>query len=74
MDMSHTLIPIGDKKVKLNPEPKAKYIVLKLDDPRVEISYVDSGHGTYMMISTEEDVIEPVMIDITNELWSMEFE
>ena len=48
MDMSHALIPVGDKRVKLNLEPKAIYIVLKLDDPRAEILYVDTRHGTYM--------------------------
>ena len=48
MDMSHALIPIGDKRVKLNLEPKDIYIVLKLDDPRAEILYVDTRNGTYM--------------------------
>ena len=71
--MSHALIPIGDKRVKLNPKPKPKYIVLKLDDPRAEILYVDTRHGTYMMTSIEKDVIEPLIPNITNELWSMEF-
>ena len=36
MDMSHALIPIGDKKVKLNHKPKAKYTVLKSDDPELK--------------------------------------
>ena len=67
MDMSHALIPVGDKRVKINLEPKAKYIVLKLDDTRVEILYVDTRHGTYMMTSIEKDVTEPLVPDITNE-------
>ena len=68
MDMSHALIPIGDKMVKLNLEPKAKYTVLKSDDPRAEILYVDTRHGTYMMTSTDEDVNEPLMPNIKKEL------
>ena len=73
MDMSHALIAIGDKRVILNPEPKSKYIVLKSDDPRAEILYVDTRNGTYMITSIENGVTEPLMPDITNELWSMEF-
>ena len=73
MEMFHALIPIGDKRVKLNPKPKSKYIVLKSDDPRAEILYVDTKHGTYMITSIEKDVTEPLMPDITNELWSMGF-
>ena len=71
--MSHAFIRIGDKRVKLNLEPKAKYIVLKLDDTRVEILYVDTRHGTYMMTSIEKDVTEPLVPDRTNEWWKMEF-
>ena len=74
MDMSHALIPVGDKRVKINLEPKAKYIVLKSDDPRAEIFYVDTRHGTYMMTSTKEDVIELLVPDITNESWLVEFD
>lgn len=74
MDMSHALISIGDKKAKLNPEPKDKYTVLKYDDPSAEILYVDTRHGTYMLTSTKEDVIEPLMPEITNELWLMRFD
>lgn len=47
---------------------------MKSDDPRAQILYVDTGHGTYMMTSTEEDVVELLMPDIANELWSMDFD
>ena len=36
--------------------------------------YVDTGHGMYLMMSIEEDVIELLIHNIVNELWSMEFD
>ena len=37
LDSSQVVILIGSKKVKLEPEEKAKFIVLKLDDPKAQI-------------------------------------
>ena len=45
---------------------------MKLHDPRAKILYVDTRHGKYMMTSAEEDGTEPLMPNITNEMWSME--
>lgn len=74
LDWSHALIPLGNKKVRLDPEPKAKYMVLKSDDPRAEILYVETGPGTYMMSSKKESVPEILAPDISAELWIMQFD
>ena len=36
---SQLVIPIGNKKVKLEPREKVKFIVLKSDDPKAQILY-----------------------------------
>lgn len=74
LDWSHALIPLGNKKVRLDPEPKAKYTVLKSDDPRAEILYVEMGPGTYMMSSKKENVPEILAPDISAKLWVMQFD
>ena len=39
IDWSQEVIPIGNKKVKLELEEKAKFIVLKSDNPKAQILY-----------------------------------
>lgn len=68
LDWSHTLIPPGNKKVRLEPERKEKYMVLKSDDPREEILYVETGLGTYMISSKEENILEIIAPNISSEL------
>lgn len=74
LDWSHALIPLGNKKVRLDPEPKEKYIVLNSDDSRAEILYVETGPSTYMISSKEENVHEILVSDISSELWKMQFD
>ena len=54
LDWSQAMIPIGNKKVKLEPEEKAKFIVLKSDDPKAQILYQELEFSNYMLF-TEED-------------------
>ena len=48
------MIPIGNKKVKLEPEEKVKFTFLKLDDPKAHILYQELEFGNYMLFT--EDV------------------
>lgn len=34
MDWSHGIIPMGNKKIKMEPKEKAKFIVLNTNDPK----------------------------------------
>ena len=34
IDWSQVVIPIGNKKIKLEPKEKAKFTLLKSDDPK----------------------------------------
>ena len=44
------MIPIGNKKVKLEPEEKEKFTVLKSDDPKAKILYHDLELGNYTQV------------------------
>jgi hypothetical protein len=57
LDWSQAMIPIGNKKVKLEPEEKAKFTVLKSDDPKAQILYQELEFGNYMLF-TEESLSE----------------
>ena len=43
------MIPIGRKVVKLEIEEEAKFIVLKLEDPKAQILYQELEFGNYML-------------------------
>ena len=47
------MIPIGNKKVKLEPEEKEKFTVLKSDDPKAQILYQELEFGNYMLFTKE---------------------
>lgn len=54
LDWSQVVISIGNKKVKLEPEERAKFTVLKSNDPKAQILYQELEFGNYMLF-TEED-------------------
>ena len=54
LDWSQAMIPIGNKKVKLEPEEKEKVTVLKSDDPKAQILYQELEFGNYMLFTEEE--------------------
>ena len=53
--LSQAMIPIRNKKVKLEPEEKEKFTVLKSNDPKAQILYQELEFGNYMLF-TEEDL------------------
>lgn len=47
---------IGSKNIKLEPEEKEKFMVLKSDDPKAQILYQELEFGNYMLyIETNDD-------------------
>ena len=77
------MIPIGNKKVKLEPKEKEKFTVLKSDDPKAQILYQDLEFGNYMLF-TKEDSSKKINgsqdekvfdedID-TYDIWTLEFD
>ena len=53
------MISIGNKKIKLEPEEKAKFILLKLDDLKAQILYQELEFGDYMLF-TKGDMNEKI--------------
>lgn len=51
LDWSQVVIPVGNKKVKLDPEEKSKCTVLKYDYLKAQILYQDFEFGNYMMFT-----------------------
>lgn len=76
LDWSTATIQVGDKKVKLEPEEKAKFTVLKSGDPRSQILYQEMQFGNYMLFSDSSDVQEGKdQIDINDkQIWTLEFD
>jgi hypothetical protein len=82
LDWSQATIPIGNKKVKLEPEEKAKFTVLKSDDPKAQILYQELEFGNYMLYtvdSADEDETEVVKSENPEEnnepqIWTLEFD
>ena len=66
LDWSQEVIPIGNKKVKLEPEEKEKFMVLKSDDPKAQILYQELEFGNYM-IFTKESLNEDRNEDLNEE-------
>lgn len=44
---------MGRKKVKLELEAKAKFTILKLDDPKAQILYQELGFRNYMLFTND---------------------
>ena len=51
MDWSHTIIPIGNNKIKLELEEKAKFTILKSGDPKAQVLYQEMEFGNYILFS-----------------------
>ena len=51
IDWSYVIIHVGDKKIKLDPKEKAKFIVTKSDNPKAQILYQEMECWNYMMFS-----------------------
>lgn len=71
---SHAIIPIGNKKIKLEPKEKAKSTMTKFDDPKAQILYQEMECGYYMMFfdfNTPEE--EPKYIQDQG-IWTLEFD
>ena len=80
---SQVVIPIGNKKVKLEPEEKAKFIVLKSDDPKAQILYQELEFGNYTLFTEkglDEQRDENQSGRVPNEnkdavgIWTLEFD
>jgi hypothetical protein len=74
LDWSQAIIPIGSKKVKLGPDKKEKFTVLKLDDPKAQILYQELEFGNYMLF-TEDTMNEQEIEDKeSSSIWKLEFD
>ena len=49
LDWSQYIIPIGNKKIKLEPKEKANFTMMKFDDPKAQVLYQEMEYGNYMM-------------------------
>ena len=76
LDRSAATIQVGDKKVKLEPEEKAKFTVLKSDDPRSQILYQEMQFGNYILFSDDSNVQEENdQTDFDDkQIWTLEFD
>lgn len=74
LDWTSAYIQVGDKKVKLEPEGKEKFTVLKLDDPRSQILYQEMQFGNYLISYNGPDVQEEIEEAKTDQLWTLEFD
>ena len=53
LDWSKAYIPVGKKHVKLEPEPKNKYIMTPSDNPKAQILFQECQFGNYVIIPKE---------------------
>lgn len=54
MDWSEAVIPVGKKRVKLEPEVKNKFIVFPSDNPKAQILFEDTEFRNYLILSVDE--------------------
>lgn len=74
LDWSSATVQVGDKKVKLELEEKAKLTVLKSDDPRSQILYHEMQFGNYMLFSSTSEILEVAKPNKGDKLWTLEFD
>lgn len=70
LDWSQAVVPIGDKKVTLQPHTKCKYIVFPSDDPKSHILYQETDFSNYLIMPE----IEVMKENDEEELWTLEFD
>ena len=77
------VIPIGNKKVKLEPKENEKFTVLKSDDPKAQILYQELEFSNYMLFTKEslnknrnKDLNEEVSCEEKDlvGIWTLEFD
>lgn len=80
LDWSQAMIPIGNKRVKLEPEEKSKFTVQKLDNPKAQVLYQELEFGNYMLY-IENDVVENELEKLESknsekdtQIWTLEFD
>lgn len=74
MDQARAIILVGNKKIKLEPEEKTMFMVLKFDDPKAQILYQEMEFGNYMMFfdfNCFEEQLEP---SSDPKIWTLEFD
>lgn len=74
MHWSCAIIPVGNKKIKLEPKEKEKFIVLEFDDPKVQILYQEMEFKNYTMFfdfNLSEEQPEPPS---DSKIWTLEFD
>ncbi|KAH9313038.1 hypothetical protein KI387_028073, partial [Taxus chinensis] len=72
MDWTKAKIPVNGVHQVLHPEPQAKYLVTKSDDPKAQILFEDASFGNYFM--TSEIPIVDVEEEDPNAIWTLEFD
>lgn len=73
MDWSEAIIPLGNQKIKLEPEPKNKYTVFPLDNPKAQILFQECEFGNYLVLALGEKKTDEA-VDELDGLWQMEFD
>lgn len=74
MDWSHAIILVGTKKIKLEPEEKAKFTVMKFDDPKAQILYQEMEFNNYMMFSDLSHQEQMLEHPNNQNIWTLEFD
>lgn len=72
MDWSEAYIPVGKRKVKLEPELKNKYTVVPSDNPKAQILYEECQFGNYIILP--EKPREGDLVSSEEALWVLEFD
>ena len=60
LDWFEAYILVGKKWVKLEPEPKNKYIVTPSDNPRAQILFQEFQFGNYVIFPDEQCKVSKV--------------
>lgn len=72
MDWSEVYIPVGKKKIKIEPKPKNKYTIVPSDNPKAHILYKECQFGNYV-IFLEEQYKGSEIVSCEEALWTLEF-
>ncbi|KAH9328552.1 hypothetical protein KI387_000660 [Taxus chinensis] len=72
MDWTKAKIPVNGVHQVLHPEPQARYLVTKSDDPKAQILFEDASFGNYFM--TSEIPTVDVEEEDPNAIWTLEFD
>ena len=73
LDWSEAYIPMGKKRVKLEPEPKNKYIMVPSDNPKEKILFEEFQFGNYVILPENQCKVNEVM-NCEDVLWTLEFD